>query len=977
MPSVTFDGRSFMLDGRRIWLVGGTVQYTRVPREHWADRIHAAKLLGVNLVQTSVVWSRHEPRPGVFDFKGDNDLRHFVQLVGAAGMYCVLRMGPFVGDSLDMGGLPAWVLELPGVKLRTNNAPYLEASSRFLTAVSEQLRDLQVTSPGKGGPVLMVQNESAWTCGDDAIASGYLGELIRYQREGGLNVPVLNANNLWQSVEGEIDCWSGSGELLGTMRQLGAVRSDRPKMVAGFEIGARPVFGRGAASQVSPWLIQRRLAEVLAGGAQYVIDPATGGGNFGFSAGRDPDSIEGFFSSSDDGAAPVLATGAPGAAFHAVRRITTFAARFGRLFANLDPAYQPVVLDPGANGSSAPSRAGKGALAPTGAKGVVHINGSQGGVVFVFADEASTGAGREATLLMPDGSTLPVHLGQQAVAWCVLDVQIGGRYSVDYCNLCALASVGRVFVCFGPAGSRAVLSVNGSPLETLVPTGKAPTVIEHEGLVVVLCSEEQVDQVYVSDDAVYHGVAGLTTNGKPLALAGARTCLKIASDGAVTNPAAEQFKTTGAPGPIALSKWTAAGANDYVDGSSARFASIPGPGELGKLGAPYGYGWYRLAIKSSTAHRAHVRAPGSGDRLHMFLDGEPLGVLGVGPGANEEIVIPLKKQQNLVVLAENAGRFSGGANLGEAKGLVGHLLECDEIKPGRPRVQNGQPIDPLTFRSPLWELRPGDATLAGRLTWAMPHRKKGDLLVVIRGMHGRGLLLVNEKPIAFVDRSGPASIVIPDEQLGRGNATIQLALLPEGAFAHGAHDPESLLRHAPELGFYEVAGLLTAKAEWSFAKWDAPAPTQYEAPKARGVHVPAWWKSTFTSPETDAAALLELGGVTKGQVYINGKHLGRYFVATGDGKSVSPAERLFVPRSWLRPGAENEVVIFDEHGGNPGKCRIVFDAELPIVARFVPDPPAPPPPPLPPAGQAKPAKGPAKAQASAKPTAQKATAKKK
>jgi len=502
MPSVTYDGRSFMLDGRRVWLVGGTVHYTRVPREHWADRIHAAKLLGVNVIQTTVVWSRHEPRPGVFDFKGDNDLRHFVQLVGAAGMYCVLRMGPFVGEGLDMGGLPAWVLELPNVKLRTNNAPYLEACSRFLTAASEQLRDLQVTSPGKGGPVLMVQNESAWTCGDDTLASGYLGELIRYQREGGLNVPVLNANNLWQSVEGEIDCWSGAGELLGTMRQLGAVRSDRPKMVAGFEIGRRPVFGHTPGASVSPWSIQRRLAEVLAGGAQYMIDPAVGGGSFGFSAGRDPESVDGFFFSGDDASAPVLGTGAAGASFHAIRRITTFATRFGRLFANLDPAYQPVVLDPGPQGDAKGARAKAQAATPANAKGVVHINGTQGGVVFVFGEEASSGASREATLLMPDGSTLPVNLGQQSVVWCVLDVQVGGRYSVDYCNLCAMGAVGRVFVCYGPAGARAMLSVNGSPLETVVPSGKTPSVVEHEGLMVVVCSEDQIDHVYISDDAV-------------------------------------------------------------------------------------------------------------------------------------------------------------------------------------------------------------------------------------------------------------------------------------------------------------------------------------------------------------------------------------------------------------------------------------------------------------------------------------------
>ena len=44
MPSVTYDGRSFMLDSRRIWLVSGSIAFARMPRELWRDRIHAAKV---------------------------------------------------------------------------------------------------------------------------------------------------------------------------------------------------------------------------------------------------------------------------------------------------------------------------------------------------------------------------------------------------------------------------------------------------------------------------------------------------------------------------------------------------------------------------------------------------------------------------------------------------------------------------------------------------------------------------------------------------------------------------------------------------------------------------------------------------------------------------------------------------------------------------------------------------------------------
>jgi beta-galactosidase len=62
-------------------------------------------------------------------------------------------------------------------------------------------------------------------------------------------------------------------------------------------------------------------------------------------------------------------------------------------------------------------------------------------------------------------------------------------------------------------------------------------------------------------------------------------------------------------------------------------------------------------------------------------------------------------------------------------------------------------------------------------------------------------------------------------------------------------------------------------------------------------------------------------GLTKGQIYINGKHLCRYFVATQSGKSVPPQLQYFIPAPWLMEG-ENEIMIFDEHGASPGRARL-------------------------------------------------------
>lgn len=956
MPSVTYDGRSFMLDGRRIWLVAGELHLARCPRDAWADRVQAIKLLGCNTIVTSVVWMRHEARPGSFDFTGDNDIRHFVRVCHEAGMWCVIRLGPFVGEGYDLGGLPAWLLSAPNVKIRSGVNAFLEACSRFISALADQFRDLQITAPGMGGPIIAVQNESGWFCGHDQLADQYLGEIVRYQREAGLNVPILNCNNLWQSVEGEIDCWNGSRNMLSTMRQLGTVRSDQPRLAMGFETAPPEFLGHEAPPALSGAEIQRRLAEILAGGAQFNLATAVGGIMPGFTAGRSPEGTDTFYASIVDRRAPISGAGTQAPTFQAVRRIATFASRFSRLFSNLDPAYQPVVLDAYATAGSAGHAASRGGkTSPSYAPGasVVHLKGQSGGVVFVFADESAAAAqsgGRPVHLLLPDGSNLPIEMGDQSVVWCLIDAPIAGRSVVDYTNICTLGIVGRAMVCYGPAGSRAAISVNGSPIEVACPSGKAPPhTLEHEGLVVVVCSEEQADTAYFADDAVYIGVAGIASDGRPVPLPGTRSCMRIGSDGAITTMTFDAPRIPPAPAPIGLSKWTSCGTSEHVDGSSPRYATIAGPGDLSALGATYGYGWYRITLKSSTARRAHVRAPESADRCHVFVDGEMAGIVGVGPGADDEVVLPLKKaSQQIVVLAENLGRFAGGNHLGEAKGLYGHLLECEEVKLGKPKVVHGAPLEPLAFRAPLWEMRQGDQTAPERVTWTIPHRRKVGVLLELRDMRGRGLLLINDKPVEFIDRAGPRSIMIDAEQMGKGAANVQIAFMPDSLPPDAAENHDGVIQSAPQLRAFEVEQALSAKGEWAFARWDIPSAGQFGPMKAaKPARIPTWFRTTFEAPRTTHPVWLELDGLTKGQVYLNSKHLGRYLMAGPGGKAAGGSKRFDLPRALLREGLENEIVVFDEHGAVPGKCRIGFDPALPMRADPAeavkrPEPPKPP-----------------------------------
>lgn len=907
-----------MLDGRRIWLVSGSIHYARVPRQLWAERIHAAKLAGLNTIETPVFWNRHEARPGHFDFSGDNDLRAFIELIGKAGLYCILRPGPFVGADWDMGGLPPWLMASKDIVLRRAGGPFLEASSRFITALVDRVRDLQVTSPGSGGAIVLVQNEMAWTCGDEEAAQAYLGEISRYLREAGITVPLINANNLWQSTEGEIDGWTGSGDLQGTMRQFAAVRPDQPRLVVEFNVGSGSTWGVENPEPPHPADLQHRLAQILGAGGQFNLNPFHGGTNFGFWGGRRLGAPDAFVTASNDHQAPLTETGGFGPTFHAVRRLCTFASRFARVFAGLDPSYQPVAAVP------APD-------APSGAS-VVHVSGAQGGVAFVFRGRTADGlAGESVNLLLSNGSTLPVPAGKdQSVTWCLLGASLAGRARLDYSNLNAFALVGRVFVCYGPAGAEGRLSISGTPLETTVPTGREPTILEHEGITVVVCSEEQIDRTFVTDDSVYLGVETLEPNGTPVVAQGWRHCTKIAGDGTVSNGGSHHASARKGGRP-AISDWVGIGTDDYRDGTSERFATIDGPADLATLGSPYGLGWYRIRFKWPSGGRVKLMAPGSRDRLHLFLDGKPSGILGEGPGAAPILDLSLRKgQRTIVVLAENLGRVSGGSDLGDSTGLTSHLWAVKPLRVGRPAVKRGDPVDVLAWKTPLWELHPGDLTSPDRLTWTFRHGRKSPVLVAMDALPVRALLLVNNTPVRFIERGSRTELMLQSDQLGRGANTVQVAMLqepgPDGTTPQMSDVHRAI---ASSTKFFECVASLSAKADWGFARWEAPTNARFDkaarrGAKAPGTSGPAWWRGHFEGPaEGEAPLFLDAAGLTKGQLYVNGTHVARYFTATATGKRVPPQSHYFIPSPWIKAGQPNTVLIFDEHGGDPSKCRLV------------------------------------------------------
>ncbi|XP_046473337.1 beta-galactosidase-1-like protein 2 [Neodiprion pinetum] len=156
----------FYLNGKKISLHSGALHYFRVPQAYWRDRLRKYRAAGLNAVETYVPWNLHEPLRDVFDFgDGDNDFSDFLDVVKfikiaqEEDLFVIVRPGPYICAEWDFGGLPSWILNEEGLKLRTSEPKYMKRVTDYFNKLLPLFTDLQFT---KGGPIIAFQIENEY-----------------------------------------------------------------------------------------------------------------------------------------------------------------------------------------------------------------------------------------------------------------------------------------------------------------------------------------------------------------------------------------------------------------------------------------------------------------------------------------------------------------------------------------------------------------------------------------------------------------------------------------------------------------------------------------------------------------------------------------------------------------------------------------------------------------------------------------------
>ncbi len=150
--------------------VVGEFHFARFSYLHWEEELLKMKAGGVHIVATYVFWNFHEEEEGVFEWGGDRNLRHFIDLCAMHDLQLILRIGPFCHGEVRNGGIPDWVFTLP-IEIRSNDPGYLALARKLYREIAKQMKGKLFQ---EGGPVIAVQLENEFMhCGAPNEAWGY------------------------------------------------------------------------------------------------------------------------------------------------------------------------------------------------------------------------------------------------------------------------------------------------------------------------------------------------------------------------------------------------------------------------------------------------------------------------------------------------------------------------------------------------------------------------------------------------------------------------------------------------------------------------------------------------------------------------------------------------------------------------------------------------------------------------------------
>ncbi len=289
-----------MLNGKPFQILSGEIEYARVPRADWRDRLRKVRAMGLNTVTVYVSGTGTRCVRGDVDFSGQNDVAGFIREAQREGLYVVLRPGPYVCAEWDLGGYPAWLLKdsdpanptMPAVLLRSSQPAYLEAARRWILRLGQELAPLQAS---RGGPIIAVQVENeygSFKVTEDRqeylqhvlqmVRDAGFGESMLYTADGGEELPHGSIPGMLAAID------FGTGDLAHEVPRLQTFQPNAPVFIAEYWDGWFDHWGEK--HQVTNAAVQEaEIRSAIEKGYSINLYMIEGGTSFGWMNGANSD----------------------------------------------------------------------------------------------------------------------------------------------------------------------------------------------------------------------------------------------------------------------------------------------------------------------------------------------------------------------------------------------------------------------------------------------------------------------------------------------------------------------------------------------------------------------------------------------------------------------------------------------------------------------------------------------------------------
>ncbi|OSC98180.1 glycoside hydrolase family 35 protein [Trametes coccinea BRFM310] len=184
---VQWDNYTLFLHDQRMFLYSGEFHTFRLPvPELWLDIFQKMVAAGLNGVSIYIHWGLTNPAPGVFDFNDWRALQPLFDAAKLAGIFVVLRPGPYINAETTAGGLALWSTSLVEGAVRINSTSWNVAYQPYVSKIIEASKPNQVT---EGGPMLLLQIDNEYSQTPIGNAE-YFADLEEQYRSNGIVVPL-------------------------------------------------------------------------------------------------------------------------------------------------------------------------------------------------------------------------------------------------------------------------------------------------------------------------------------------------------------------------------------------------------------------------------------------------------------------------------------------------------------------------------------------------------------------------------------------------------------------------------------------------------------------------------------------------------------------------------------------------------------------------------------------------------------------